>query len=73
MKDAEGYEIAYSTNRKFKQSATKTAVSAKTGATIGGLKKGKTYFVRVCAYKLDSTGAKVRGKWSNVKKIKVKK
>ncbi len=73
VKDAEGYEIAYSTNRKFRQSATKTAVSAKTGATIGGLKKGKTYFVRVCAYKLDSTGTKVRGKWSNVKKIKMKK
>ena len=37
------------------------------------LKKGKTYYVRVRAYKKDSTGRKVYGKYSTVKKIKITK
>lgn len=71
VKKAEGYEIAYALNKKFKKASFVTA--KKTKATIGKLKKGKTYYVRVCAYNLDSTGQKVRGKWSSVKKVTVKK
>ena len=36
------------------------------------LKKKKTYYVRVRAYTL-SNGKKVYGKWSSVKKVKIKK
>ena len=34
--------------------------------------KKKTYYIRVRAYKKDSTKAKVYGKWSTIKKIKSK-
>lgn len=71
VKKAEGYEIVYATNKKFKKAASITA--KKTKATIGKLKKGKTYYVRVCAYNLDSTGQKIRGKWSSAKRVFVKK
>ena len=71
VKKADGYEIAYATNKKFKKASSITA--KKTKATIGKLKKGKTYYVRVCAYNLDSTGQKIRGKWSSSKKVTVKK
>ena len=37
------------------------------------LKKGKTYYVRVRAYKKDSTGRKVYGKYSKVMKVKITK
>ncbi len=71
IKGVDGYEIAYATNKKFKKASSVT--SKKTKATIGGLKKGKTYYVRICGYKLDSAGQMVRGKWSAAKKVTVKK
>ena len=66
---AKGYQIQYSTSKKFSKptSITKTTKSY----TSKALKKNKTYYVRVRAYKLDSTGAKVYGKWSTVKSKKI--
>ena len=69
---AKGYEISYSTDKKFKKAVTKKN-TAKTSYTISKLKKGKTYYVRIRAYKMDSTGKKVYGKYSSVKKVKVSK
>ena len=69
---AKGYEISYSTDKKFKKSVTKKT-STKTSYTISKLKKGKTYYVRVRAYKLDSAGKKVYSKYSKAIKVKVKK
>ena len=69
---AEGYKIQYSTNKKFK-SGVKSVTTKKTTATLKKLKKGKKYYVRVCAYKTDSTGAKVYGKYSAAKQVKIKK
>ena len=69
---AKGYEISYSTDKKFKKAVTKKN-TAKTSYTISKLKKGKTYYVRIRAYKVDSTGKKVYGKYSSVKKVKVSK
>ena len=67
-----GYEISYSTDKKFKKAVTRKN-TAKTSYTISKLKKGKTYYVRIRAYKVDSTGKKVYGKYSSVKKVKVSK
>ena len=67
-----GYEISYSTDKKFKKAVTKKN-TAKTSYTISKLKKGKIYYVRIRAYKMDSTGKKVYGKYSSVKKVKVSK
>lgn len=65
-----GYQIQYAPNKKFKKAKRKTVKS--TSVTIKKLKKKKTYFVRVRAYKLVD-GKKVYGKWSVVKKVKIKK
>ena len=69
---AKGYEISYSTDKKFKKAVTKKN-TAKTSYTISKLKKGKIYYVRIRAYKMDSTGKKVYGKYSSMKKVKVSK
>ena len=67
---AKGYEVQYSTNKKFKKAKTKT--TKKTSLTIKNLKK-KTYYVRIRAYTLDASGKKISGGWSTVKEVKIKK
>jgi len=69
---AAGYEISYSTDKKFKKSVTKKTTK-KLSYTISKLKKGKTYYIRVRAYKLDSAGKKVYSGYTSVKKIRIKK
>lgn len=69
---AKGYKIMYSTDKNFKKNV-KTVLTTKTSKTIKGLKKGKTYYVKVCAYKVDSKNSKVYGKYSAVKKVKISK
>ncbi len=59
-----------STTKKFKKSKT-VSVKGKTSATVKKLSK-KKYFVKVCAYILDRTGKKVYGKYSAVKRVKIK-
>ena len=68
-----GYEIQYSTSKKFTKKTTKT-VSAKSSSkktTIKKLKNGKKYYVRIRAYKTVD-GKKVYSDWSAVKNVKVK-
>lgn len=66
-----GYKIDYATSASMAGAKSKT--TTKTSVTLTGLKKGSTYYVKVCAYKKDSTGEKIYGKYSAVKKIKVSK
>ncbi|MBR1663888.1 MAG: leucine-rich repeat domain-containing protein [Ruminococcus sp.] len=66
-----GYQIAYSSSKKFAASKTKTISVKTTGKTIKGLKKGKTCYVKVRAYKTVG-GKKYYGAYSGVKKISVK-
>ncbi len=68
---ADGYEILYSTDRKFKKNK-KTITAFTTSKTLTKMSKGKTYYVKVRAYKRDSTGKKVYGKYSSVRRIKIK-
>lgn len=70
---ASGYQIQYSTNKKFK-SGNKTYTAKKgstTSATVKKLKSKKTYYVRVRAYK-SINGKKVYSAWSKVKSVKTK-
>ncbi len=74
VSSAQGYQIQVSTSKKFKKKATisKTYKKNKTFTrTIRKLKKNKLYYVRVRAYKKDSTNANVYGKWSKVKRIRI--
>ena len=70
---AAGYKVTYSTDKKFKKKATKTKELTKTTLTLKKLKKNKTYYVKVQAYKKDSKGGKVYSKFSKVSKLKIKK
>ena len=72
ISDTAGYEVSIATKKSFK-SGKKTKNVSKTTYTFSKLKKGKTYFVRVRAYRKDSSGKKVYGAYSKVKKIKISK
>ena len=66
-----GYQVTYSTSKKFTKSTTKTVGVKSTSKTIKSLKKGKTYYVKVRDYKTVN-GTKYYSAYSSVKKIKVK-
>ena len=68
---ANGYEFSYAENTKF----TKAVKKVQTGRTvnIANLVKGKNYYVRVRAYRTDSTGAKIYGSYSKTVKVKIAK
>lgn len=71
--DVDKFQVQYALNRTFtKSKKTKTVSGYSESKTISGLKKGKTYYVRVRGYKNSSYG-KIYGKWSAVKKVKIKK
>lgn len=73
VKGIKGYQIQYSTNKKFKKgNKTITVKSTKsTSATIKKLKSKKTYYVRMRTYKVVN-GKKVYSAWSKAKSVKVK-
>lgn len=69
-----GYQIQYSTSKKFTKKTTKTVKVTTTKAlnrTVKNLKSGKRYYVRVRAYKI-SNKKTVYSSWSANKSIKVK-
>jgi hypothetical protein len=84
-KKADGYQIAWSTSKKFTKKTTKIrkipkekATKATINCTIKNLKKGKTYYFRIRTYslvtnKVNGKVATVYGKWSGKKKVKIKK
>lgn len=67
---AKGYQIVYAENSAFTKKCKKVTIN-KLYTVLSGLKKGKTYYIKVRAYKNTSTGKKY-GKYSVVKKYKVK-
>lgn len=69
VKDAKGYQLQYATNDAF---SSRSKTTKKTKITIKKLKRKKTYSFRVRAYVLDDK-RKVYGKWSRVKRIKIRK
>ncbi len=72
---ASGYMIQYSTSKKFTKKTTKTQTiksNKTTSYTKKKLAKGKTYYVRVCAYKKVNK-KNICGAYSAVKKVKIKK
>ncbi len=71
VKGASGYRIAYSENKSFKKVKYAFAGKNKKQATLKGLKGGKTYYVKVQAYKLIN-GKKCYGAFSKKAKVTVK-
>lgn len=67
-----GYQVQFSTKKNFKKiTASKYLSSSKSSMRCSGLKKKKTYYVRVRAY-IISNGSKMYGSWSAKKKVKIK-
>ena len=64
IKKADGYELQYSTSKKFDKQATKTITSKKSSAVVNGLTVGKTYYIRVRPYAGQGV-LKNQGKWSH--------
>lgn len=70
-----GYEIQYSTSKKFTKKTTsmKTVKKASTQKlTVNKLKAGKKYYVRIRTYKTVN-GKKYYSDWSKAKKVTTKK
>lgn len=67
IKNISGYQLQFSTTKRFKKVTNKTTVNS--SMKVKKLKKKKTYYFRVRAYK-KMAGRKVYGKWSNIKKIR---
>ena len=67
--DADGYQVQYSTNSKFKKGKnTKTKDTKSTSLTIKKAKKNQRYYVRVRAYRTVK-GKRVYSKWTKVLKL----
>ena len=70
----DGYEISYSTSKKFKKAKkvlVKKANAQKKVIKSSAFKNGKTFYVRVRAYKSNGK-TKYYGKYSKAKKIVIK-
>lgn len=72
VKGAKGYEVTVASNKKFTKNKN-TVRSAKKNLTVKKLKKGKTYYVRARAYKLNAQKERVYGAWSKTVKIKIRR
>ena len=70
--NAKGYEINWSTSKKFKRLKTKKKYTTKLSYKIKKLKKKKTYYIKVRAYNINGH-KKVFGRFSITKKVKVRK
>ena len=72
--NADGYEIRYAARKSMKKAKTVTvkAAATTTSKTLKHLKKGKTYYVAVRGYSYDTKGNIVYGRWSKVKKTKIR-
>jgi hypothetical protein len=78
-KSADGYQIRYSPDKNFEKSIKFVNINkSKMKKTLTKLKAGKTWFVQIRTYKkiknpTDGKTSTIYGKWSKVKKVKIKK
>lgn len=71
VSDATGYEIMYSTSKKFTKKTTYKITKKSNKVTIKNLKSGKKYYVKVRAYK-KANGKVAYSSWSKAKKAVIK-
>lgn len=70
LNGAKGYQIKYSTSKKFKKAITKT--TKKLTYTVKRLKKNKKYYFKARAYRIVNN-KRYYGNWGKVKKVTIRK
>ena len=70
-KQTDGFQVQYSTDKRFSKNTKKREVKKKTSGSVSKLKKGKKYYVRVRSYK-SVKGVKYYSSWSKSKSFKAK-
>lgn len=65
-------QIYVSTDKNFRKNVKKYSTKELSSYTIKGLKKGKTYYVKMRVKRWDTGEKAIYSQWSNVKKVKVK-
>ncbi len=68
---ASGYRIYYSLKKSMK--GARSVYARSTSVTLKKLKKNRTYYIKVRAYRKDSTGRKVYGRYSSARGLKIRK
>ncbi|MCR5544046.1 MAG: hypothetical protein K6F55_07830 [Eubacterium sp.] len=70
--EVNGYQVAISQKKNFKKSKKQNVVKGYSQSALFDVKKGKTYYVKVRTYVLDSSGKECYSAWSKAKKVKIK-
>ncbi len=72
-KRASGYELVYASDKKFAKGAKTVSIKKKNtdSYTLTGLKRGRTYYIKIRSYKRVN-GKKLYGAYSRTVKVKVK-
>lgn len=70
---ARGYQIYVAKNKNFVGAKIIKVLGYEDSTIVKGLKKGKTYYVKIRSFRNNTNGDVVYGKWSSVKKVKIKK
>lgn len=69
VEGADGYEVSYSTDKDFDKKTTVVVEVETADKAVESLTAGKTYYVRVRAFKFNEDGTKVYGEYTEVQKI----
>lgn len=69
VEGADGYEVSYSTDKDFDKKKTVVVEVETADKAVESLTAGKTYYVRVRAFKFNEDGTKVYGEYTEVQKI----
>lgn len=75
LSDVSGYELEVSSSAKFTSGTTKRIVfrgNTKRSYTLQKLKSGQKYYVRIRAFRTDTFGNRIYGKYSTAKSVKIK-
>lgn len=70
VEGADGYEVSYSTDENFDQKTTVIVEVETADKAVESLDAGKTYYVRVRAFKFDENGTKIYGDYTEVQRIR---
>ena len=69
VEGADGYEVSYSTDKEFPEERTVIVEVQTADKAVESLSAGKTYYVRVRAFKFNENGTKVYGEYTEIQKI----